>query len=81
MYCFEKFTVTYQIRFEISVNGCHLFVIVSNFNGESHTVVHFLFLTLVTVLQGHEGFEPQRMKPRIFLRAVSDELNPSSKRT
>ncbi|CAH1797425.1 unnamed protein product [Owenia fusiformis] len=30
--------------------------------------------------KGHEGFDPQKMKPRIFLRSCYDELKPSKKK-
>jgi mRNA export factor len=31
--------------------------------------------------KGHEGYEPQKMKPHIFMRSCFDELKPSTKRT
>ena len=31
------------------------------------------------ILQGHEGFDPQKMKPRIFLRSCYEELNPKKR--
>ncbi|CAI9736744.1 mRNA export factor-like [Octopus vulgaris] len=31
--------------------------------------------------KGHESFDPQRMKPHIFLRSCFDELKPSSKKS
>lgn len=31
--------------------------------------------------KGHEGYEPQKMKPNILMRSCFDELKPSTKRT
>lgn len=31
--------------------------------------------------KGHEGFDPQKMKPHIFLRSCYDELKPSQKKS
>lgn len=41
----------------------------------------FAYATSYDWSKGHEGFDPQKMKPHIFLRSCFDELKPSAKKS
>lgn len=49
-----------------------------NFNPQGNI---FAYATSYDWSKGHEGFDPQKMKPHIFLRRCFDELKPSTKKS